>query len=102
VYCLNHTEKNQLLVEAMLLEQYIAGMGEGCKAKHKCKKQSGKFAQCKTKHDPLTLKYLVQHSWGLSNSYLSDLRKQQRKLAKTSGPDEGFEAIGASYCTTAS
>ena len=31
---LNHTEKNQLLVEVLLLEQFIAGLGPSHKAKH--------------------------------------------------------------------
>ena len=34
---LNHTEKNQLLVEVLLLEQFIAGLGLSCKAKHSLK-----------------------------------------------------------------
>lgn len=95
---LNHTEKNQLLVEVMLLEQHIAGLGKGRKAKHGNKyKRSGKFASRKTQHDPVTLKYLVQHAWGLGNSYLCELKKQLEKQAterKQAAGSTGLELDG--------
>jgi len=79
----------------MLLEQHIAGLGTRRKAKHDIKyKRSGKYAPRKKQHDPLTLKYLVQHAWGRNNSYLSDLRKQQKRQASAAcGSDGGFETL---------
>jgi hypothetical protein len=93
---LNHTEKNQLLVEVMLLEQFIAGSGPSRKAQHNLKsKHDGKLVKRKVQHNPVTLKYLVQHAWHCSNSYLCKLRKQQKQQAESSGSlgNEGFETL---------
>jgi hypothetical protein len=82
----------------MLLEQFIAGLGSSCrKAHHLLKsKGDGKFVNWKVQHDPLTLKYLVQHAWGCNNSYLCELRKQQKQQraeSKGSLDNGGFETL---------
>ncbi len=45
-------------------------------------------------HDPVTLKYLVQHAWGCGNSYLAAIWKQQKQQAMAASCiDGGFEPL---------
>jgi hypothetical protein len=91
---LNQTEQNQLLIEVMLLEQYLVILNKdiGGKVKHiKHKGGSSHFIPHCAKHDPVTLKYLVQTAWGCSKSYLCNLRKKNHQFLSLNGVTDGFE-----------
>ncbi|CAJ1968207.1 unnamed protein product [Cylindrotheca closterium] len=85
---LTNQEKSQVLVDVALLETFLEaqgnGSGNGNGNNHYQEKDavSGKFKKRVTKWNPMSIGYLVNHSWGLSNSYLCRLQKQQQQQQK--------------------
>jgi hypothetical protein len=69
---MNHIERQQLLVEVIMLEQHLANRANRTeKTQHA---RSKKFKKRSRVYDALTTKYLVvQIAWGLGNQYLSRL-----------------------------
>ena len=80
---LNALEKQQLLLEAMLLEEHIAleHTNMHCKRYRGHGPKKMKFTKRSTLHNPLTMKYLVEYSWGLGNKYLARLRATVKKAS---------------------
>ena len=78
---LNQAEKQQLLMEAMLMDEFLAREKMN---RHTKRGRGGTFGARKTKHNPITITYLVQHAWGMGKSYLRRLRNETTKAAKTS------------------
>jgi hypothetical protein len=76
-------EKQQLLLEAMLLEEHIAleHTNMHCERYRGHGPKKMRFTKRSTLHNPLTMKYLVEYSWGLSNRYLARLRAKVQKTS---------------------
>jgi hypothetical protein len=96
---LNAIEKMQLLMEVVLLEQYLADPKNS--NQHNAKyKRSQKFKPGKRNWNPIpdtvVLRYLVEQAWGCSNSYLYEQRGSQKKFATaTAKTDEAADLLFA-------
>jgi hypothetical protein len=94
---MNAVEKEQLLVEGLMLEMYLSlpTTKEIDPESQKVKKyaiqdtKSQKFKPWKGTYDPLTLKYLVEGAWGLANNYHRRLRAGLQKREVVLGVQNG-------------
>ena len=74
---MNALENSQLMMEVSILREYFSINDQGEYNRHK---RSGKFKIEKGVFNPIPIKYLVQHDWGLGSSYLFSLDKRMKKL----------------------
>ena len=87
---LNHTEKNQLLLEVTMLQQYLS---EHPNAHIDRYARSQKFKKRLGRFNPVSVKYLVEQAWGRSNSYLHELRRNLNKTAIATGSVAASELL---------
>ena len=81
---MNGLKNSHLMMEVSILRENLSLNDQGERDRYK---QSGKFKIWKGVLNPTTPKYLVQHVWGFSNSYLFELDKRMKNILSSLNAD---------------